>query len=274
MLPQRVLTKLGRSGRDARKRTSRTVNARARDATEELRKRYNLRSTADHDMRLTVTTTSLVHSSRARRSVTMSTTAATDVDEGSSEGDRTPVQPRSPSSTPADELAAPSHASSSAATVVGDTGRHTGSDDVSREQHDSDTRDETDCARAFMRLLEDDRDPDLVAAKRAMHLVRHGHLRKAAQTLHSTATMADLRQPAAQQEMRRLHPALPASSVLPNLPADAPQMILEDDETLRRIIQRSNNGASSGPSGWGGNIDRLSAGTGVQFEPRPRVQFA
>ena len=31
-------------------------------------------------------------------------------------------------------------------------------------------------------------------------------------------------------------------------------MILEDDDILRRIVLRSNNGASSGPSGWGGNM--------------------
>jgi hypothetical protein len=31
-------------------------------------------------------------------------------------------------------------------------------------------------------------------------------------------------------------------------------MILEDDDILRRIILHSNNGSSSGPSGWGGNM--------------------
>jgi hypothetical protein len=257
MLPQRVLTKLDRTGRDAGKRIVRTVAARLRSAGAELRARYNCRDPPNRNVELGVTTATLIEPKRPRRTATetVSSIADTEVDDGSSGDEQDLVREALPSALSAngDDAATPSVVSSSAPTVVTDTvlSDH---DYCSQEALHCDPRDETDCARAFERLFEDDGDPDIKAVKRAMHLVKQGHLRKAAQTLHSTATMADLRQPSVQQEMRRLHPALPASSVLPTLPADAPQMILEDDDILRRIIQRSNNGSASGPSGWGGNM--------------------
>jgi len=97
-------------------------------------------------------------------------------------------------------------------------------------------------------------DPDRQAAKRAQHHVRHGHLSKAAQALYSVTELADLRQAENQQIMRDLHPSLPEGSVLPSLPQHAPEMILEDDAVMHALLRRSNNGAASGPSGWGGNL--------------------
>jgi hypothetical protein len=97
-------------------------------------------------------------------------------------------------------------------------------------------------------------DPDRQAAKRAQHHVRHGHLSKAAQALYSVTELADLRQAENQQIMRDLHPSLPEGSVLPSLPQHAPEMILEDDAVMHALLRGSNNGAASGPSGWGGNL--------------------
>ena len=34
----------------------------------------------------------------------------------------------------------------------------------------------------------------------------------------------------------------------------APVQLLEDDDFMRRLLSRSDNGAASGPSGWGGNM--------------------
>ena len=92
------------------------------------------------------------------------------------------------------------------------------------------------------------------AARRANRLITAGHTRRAAQTLHSTATMADLTQPAVREAVQLLHPPLPADSVLPRLPADAEQLILEDGDDIKRIIRSSDNGSAAGPSGWTGGL--------------------
>ena len=93
------------------------------------------------------------------------------------------------------------------------------------------------------------------AARRANRLITAGHTRRAAQTLHSTATLADLTQPAVREAwVQQLHPPLPADSVLPRLPADAEQVILEDGDEIKRIIRSSDNGSAAGPSGWTGRL--------------------
>lgn len=66
--------------------------------------------------------------------------------------------------------------------------------------------------------------------------------------------MADFSQPAVQEMLRLLHPALPAGSVLPAMPDAAPSVILEDGEDMRRIIRSSDNGSAAGPSGWTGSL--------------------
>ena len=58
-------------------------------------------------------------------------------------------------------------------------------------------------------------DADSQAAKRAQFHAKHGHLRKAAQMLHSTTTMADLGVPEMQSAVGALHPPLPEGSMLP-----------------------------------------------------------
>ena len=86
--------------------------------------------------------------------------------------------------------------------------------------------------------------------------VKQGHLRKAAQVLHSTTTMADLavHRKRSQQITEHCSLRLPEGSVLPTLPVDSPHIILEDDDVMRVLIQQSNNGSASGPSRWGGNL--------------------
>ena len=119
----------------------------------------------------------------------------------------------------------------------------------------SDEHDDDDYVRAFTRATQEaTADPDRKAAKRAQWHVRKGHLQQAARALHSTATMADLRELQVQQAVAALHPALPNTSVIPPLPADAPQQILEDDEEMAALLRASDNGSASGPSGWGGNM--------------------
>ena len=97
--------------------------------------------------------------------------------------------------------------------------------------------------------------PDAKAARRAQYLVERNLIRKAAQVLHSTASIVDLRSDTAQQEMLRLHPLPPpTSTAIPTMPTSAPLTVLEDDEHLRRLLRRADNGTAAGPSGWTGNM--------------------
>ena len=81
-----------------------------------------------------------------------------------------------------------------------------------------------------------------------------GQVRRAAQALNSTTTMADCTDPAVQDMLRALHPPLSSTAQLPSMPSDTEPIQLEDDSTLRRILRGSNNGAAGGPSGWAGNM--------------------
>ena len=97
-------------------------------------------------------------------------------------------------------------------------------------------------------------DPDSKAARRADYLVQCGLMQKAAQVLHSTTQIADLRTQAAQESMLRLHPQPQQGTVLPALPEQSPPAVLEDDAGLRKLLTQSDNGTSAGPSGRGGNM--------------------
>jgi hypothetical protein len=99
-----------------------------------------------------------------------------------------------------------------------------------------------------------DGDAEIGTIRRAKYHANNGHMRKAAQVLHSTATMTDLTDPANRAQMAQLHPPLPPSSILPGLPHNSREVIIEDCEVVRSIIRSSNNGSASGPSGWGGNM--------------------
>ena len=97
-------------------------------------------------------------------------------------------------------------------------------------------------------------DNDVDAVKAARRLVTEKQIRRAAQRLHNTTTMADLTDPVAREKLVRLHPPLPVGAVIPTRPADSPPILLEDDEHMRRLIRDSNNGSAGGPSGWAGNM--------------------
>ena len=97
-------------------------------------------------------------------------------------------------------------------------------------------------------------DQDMDAVKGARRLVTEKQIRRAAQRLHNTTTMADLTDPLVREKLVQLHPPLPGGAVIPARPVDSLPILLEDDEHMRRLIRDSNNGAAGGPSGWAGNM--------------------
>jgi hypothetical protein len=101
------------------------------------------------------------------------------------------------------------------------------------------------------------REEDEHVIGRAKAQIRCGLVRRAAQTLSSTAAMADFLDPRVRSNLNSMHPPLPATSVMPLLPAEAPNVVLEDAAVrseLKHLIRQSNNGAAGGPSGWAGNL--------------------
>ncbi|MDB5910672.1 MAG: uncharacterized protein JWP34_4786, partial [Massilia sp.] len=249
MLPQRVLTRTNRGGGDGRRLTH-IIRARCRDRGAELRARYQCMPAKDHSMQLTVTTTPLLHQPAPPRAESNPSTVDTEIE---SESDSDDVRSARSDSEGEPHVSMPGLTSPSSAATLDVPGP---APDALDEEHISNGEEDVggNYVRAFLRDMEPEGDPHYKAAKRAQHHMRQGHTRKAAQVLHSTATMADLRQSAVQDAIRQLHPALPVDSVLPSLPADSPQMILEDDEVMCSLLRASNNGSASGPSGWGGNL--------------------
>ena len=139
---------------------------------------------------------------------------------------------------PRQERALLAHVASAAQSSTADT-------DISEDGSDRDDEmghaaslnasgDDADCdARSFIRASGAAKDDlDHRAAKWSQHHVKQGHLRKAAQVLYSTTTMADLAASETQSAITELHPPLPEGSVLPTLPVDSPHIILEDDEVI------------------------------------------
>jgi hypothetical protein len=232
MLPQRVLTRTSR-GEGDRKRLNRTIRARCLLQREELRSRYNCQPPRERNVQLQQIgdTAPLVH--RAAHAA---------APEPAVQEDAIAVAQHTAATATVSE-AALKEAAEEAPDAADDH-------EECSDEHDGD-----DYVRAFIRATDrDTADPDRKAAQRAQWHVRRGHLQQAARALHSTATMADLRQPHVQQAVAALHPALPDTSVIPPLPADAPQQILEDDKEMVSLLRRSDNGSASGPSGWGGNM--------------------
>jgi Reverse transcriptase (RNA-dependent DNA polymerase) len=94
-------------------------------------------------------------------------------------------------------------------------------------------------------------------ARRAQHLFEHGHARRAMQSLSSVTSLADLSIAREREKLRCLHP--PANGTLPDLPADAPEVVVDLD-WMAAEMRASDNGASAGPSGYGSNyLSVLSA---------------
>jgi hypothetical protein len=273
MLPQRVLTKLSRAGAGNGKRITRTVKARCHSVGEQLRQQWGCRDPVDHNVKLTVTTMPLINNS-----ISNSSTAETDddLDTGAEEDYTEAEQQRRPSSPESsseqqsgDTQPVSKPSSSNVSTIVRTSSTDVDDDDcidndqwthaASSSSTEFAADDTPGRLTTFQELLDimgehDPEDDDSKAAKRAKHLVAKGHMKKASQALHSTATMADLTLPSTRQQMEDLHPSLPAGSILPPLPANSHEIILEDDEQMKRVIRSSNNGSASGPSGWGGNM--------------------
>ena len=217
-LPQRVLPKLGRSGRAARRRATAATKHRLHNEAERLRQRYNCPDPNPKDeQHMQMSADTMGHTTAqggyARPKRAASSAAAEAI--------------RRQAAETTDE-------SSGADTDVGNnkscgTTADPDSDDECGEPSSSLTR------RSKRRWT----DPDSRAAQRSNYLVQCGLTRKAAQVLQSTTQMADLRTAAAQETMLRLHPRPPSSAVLPTLPKDAPPAVLKDDAGMRTLLTRS-----------------------------------
>ena len=224
-LPQRVLPKLGRSGRAARRRATTATKHRMRSEAERLRERYNCPDPNPKDGQET--------------QMSVDTMAHTTAQGGYERPKRA-----------ASIAAAEAIRRQAADTTDTDAGELSAADDAA----DSDDEGDDPCPSLSRPTKRHSADPDSKAARKASYLVQCGLTRKAAQVLHSTTQIADLRTAAAQETMLRLHPRQPSDTVLPALPEGAPPSVLEDDAGMRRLLIQSDNGTSAGPSGWGGNM--------------------
>ena len=132
-----------------------------------------------------------------------------------------------------------------------DTTDATSSDDTDTEPATGDSDEDGDNPFPLLRQIGGRlaADPDSRAARRANKLVQSGLTRKAAQVLHSTTQMADMRRIKVQKAMARLHLLPSSGNALPTLPQMAPASL---DADLRQLISQSDNGTAAGPSGWGG----------------------
>jgi hypothetical protein len=248
MLPQRTLAKLPRGGgKRAAGRLVRTIKARCRDVGAELRRRTGCVDPPDRTVQLTIHTAPLVTSpsaalaerSEADAAAALSPSVADTESDSQSENGDDSVDGH-PRREPAPSAAEPESAVSNDAEAGG----------VSA----ADCRPPGPVSEMCRRMARTSLGADDKAARLANRLICSNHTRRAARALHSTATMADLTQPAVREALQLLHPPLPANSVLPRLPADADQVILQDGEEIKRIIRNSDNGAAAGPSGWGGGL--------------------
>ena len=240
LLPQRVLPKLRRSGRAAKRRTAAAAGRRFRAESERVRERYGCPDPDQEDeQRMQLSTT------------TLDETAARAAH---------PPQVRA-ASIAARELAALQVDTTDADSGSGSDVRAGESEDAATDSDNEDTADsQPSVHRRVQRRLNN---PDRKAAQRAAYLMQCGLTRKAAQVLHSATQMTDLRTEDAQSDMVRLHPQLPPGTVLPPLPENAPPTVLEDDEDMRKLLGRTDNGTAAGPSGWGGNMLALLARSSV-----------
>ena len=230
-LPQRVLPKLGRSGRAARRRATAATKHRMLSEAERLRERYNCPDPNPKDGQQTqMSIDTMAHTiaqggyERPKRAAAVAATGA--------------IRRQAADTTDTDAEA------DSEADATGSRAAAADSDDETNEP----------CPSLRRHNGHHTTDPDGKAARRADYLVQCGLTRKAAQVLHSTTQIADLRTTAAQETMLRLHPQPPPGTVLPSLPEGAPPSVLEDDAGMRRLLTQSDNGSSAGPSGWGGNM--------------------
>jgi hypothetical protein len=203
-LPQRVLPKTSRSGRAARRRATAATKHRLHSEAQRLRQRYSCPDPNPKDEQHMQMSADTMGHTTAQGGYPRPGQAAS----AAADNDNRPGP------------AATTDESSGADTDVGNnksvgTTADPDSDDECGEPFPSLTR----------RSVRRSTDPDSRAAQRSNYLVQCGLTRKAAQVLHSTTQIADLRTAAAQETMLRLHPRPPSNAVLPTLPGDAPPAV-------------------------------------------------
>jgi hypothetical protein len=205
MLPQRTLTKLprGAGSKRAAGRLASIIRARCRDVGAELWRHTGCVDPPDRTVQLSVHTAPLV------------TQPAAPVADNASVAD-TESESDSQSDDSDDSYCEPAHQPASPASdAESDTDADAGSASAAAARHCTGPVSELQ-----RRMLQLELDGDDKAARRADRMIRTGHTRRAAQALHSTASMADLTQPAVREAVRALHPPLPADSLLHGWLAD------------------------------------------------------
>ena len=220
-LPQRVLPRLGRSGRAARRRAVAGSKHRMRTEGERLRERYSCPDPdTNREQQLPMATDTMASTAtqmayrRPQRAASRAAAAATR---------QYAADTTEPDSVSETEIEAVAEWQSTAA-------------------NSDNERDESPPRLAYhsnYNYRASMMDPDRKAAMRATHLVAWGQTRKAAQVLHSTTQLADLRTAEAQETMMALHPRPPLGTVLPALPQIAPHAVLEDDSDMRQLLMQS-----------------------------------
>lgn len=231
-LPQRVLPKLGRSGRAARRRAVAGASRRMRSEADRVRAQYSCPAPDSQDAQQATMSIDTMASTAAQGGFQRSRRAASVVA-------REAIRQQAADTTDA------ATDTESEADIDVPANAPAGSDE-----------DEADEPSLSLDRLSGQRtvDADTRAVRRANYLVQCGLTRKAGQVLHSTTQMADMRTAAVQEAMLRLHPQSTSGTSLPDVPQTAPHSVLEDDADTRRLIAQSDNGTAAGPSGWGGNM--------------------
>ena len=220
-LPQRVLPKMGRSGKAARRRATAATKHRMHNEAERLRERYNC---PDPNMRdgqhTTMAVDTMEHTAaqggyeRPKRATSMAAAEA--------------IRRQAADTTDADTDDAESGVAAAGSKAAADDSDDDGDEPFPSLSH---------------RHSRGTTDPDRRAAQKANYLVQCRLTRKAAHVLHSTTQIADLRTAAAQHTMLQLHPQPPSNTVLPTMPEGAPPSVLEDDAAMRRLLTQSDNGS-------------------------------
>jgi len=248
-----VLTQNKRGGKGSFARVKRMVKARCLTVGEKLRNKWecNIPSDRNPDLPIVLDKVALSTSpTLSSQSFPPLSSSRTDSEAEPNSGENQEEElPLTQTSSFLHSPSRDSSVSSTASTVAVDWERD-GREECTDNTIDIGVSD----TQAFLQQLHQDGDAEVSAIRRAKYHVSNGHMRKAAQVLHSTATMTDLTDPANRAQMAELHPPLPPSSILPGLPHNSREVIIEDCEVVRSIIRSSNNGSASGPSGWGGNM--------------------
>ena len=257
MLPQRTLTRLprGAGSKRAARRQVNTIKARCRDVGAELRRCTGCVDPPDRTVQLTVHSAPLItpataatgQRSAAAAAVSSSSVADTESDsddsDDSDDGEPVRLAPGTPAADSDDE--AETGSAPAAVYVPKAPGP------VSDRHHRM--------ARASVSAL-----TTRQLARRIVSSLTDTRIALLRRCTPPPA-MADLTQPAVREAVQLLHPPLPADSVVPRLPADAEQLILEDGEDMqaRHPQQRQRQRCSAPLAGRAACWPRWSSPTSV-----------